>query len=661
MVPQLLIGLTLLVLGAMSAHAQNFTSRVIARDMGGAMDVSARDFDGDGDVDLMVSTLNPGGVFYYDHRPDTLVAFEAYVSGATGRQITSGDFDGDDDLDAVFASYGENRLVLLRNTGTNNPATRFTSVDMGVASTGPFAVLGGDFSGDGLMDLVTSEVSGTDKVRLFRQIGGGQEEIWQNSFYSGLDPLGLSIADLGNDGVKEIFIAVGSENGGVFMMQRTQSGSYSLTHEISNAYLAAVAAVDLDNDGALDILGCDFDEDAVRRWEKTATGWVSVPLPGSITNSRDIVVEDFNSDGLLDFAATGEGRSGGDGGGVSWWRQTANGTFIVQDLSTTGGFFGLDLADYDRDGDTDLIACNRVSQELYLFENRMGTPTRIIGHVTAERGGEAVEGVRVTALETGVSGVSDANGRYEMGMIEGTFTLRFEHPCWQTSDLTEIQTFADDTTYADQALRRPVMELPVTSLNLFVQNDISSTYELWINNSGDAPLTVSNLSQQIAPNSSWVTVSPSSIEVAPGESGMFGVTFMPDTSNDNNYEILGSLNLRSNSCPDTLIDLALIIVVLDAPEADGALIPLKTKLASAYPNPFNPTVKLPVEIAQGGEFTLRIYDILGREAANIFNGRLEPGRFEFVWQASGLATGRYIAVLQASDGARYETPLTLLK
>ena len=142
---------------------------------------------------------------------------------------------------------------------------------------------------------------------------------------------------------------------------------------------------------------------------------------------------------------------------------------------------------------------------------------------------------------------------------------------------------------------------------------------------------------------------------------MFGVTFTPDTSNDNNYEILGSLNLRTNSCPDSLVDLALVIVVLDAPDVNGALMPLKTNLAPAYPNPFNPTVTLPVEIAQGGIFSLRIYDILGREAASIFNGRLEPGRFEFVWQASELATGRYIAVLQASDGARYETPLTLLK
>ncbi|MBL0059919.1 MAG: VCBS repeat-containing protein [bacterium] len=599
MVPQLLIGLTLLVLGAMPAQAQNFTSRVLARDMGGAVDVSARDFDGDGDVDLMVSTMNPGGVYYYDRRPDTLMAFEAYVAGGAGRQVTSGDFDGDGDLDAIFASFGENRLVLLRNTDSNQPSTRFSPVNMGVGSTGPFAVLGGDFTGDGLTDLVASEVTGTDKVRLYRQIAGAQEEIWLSSFYGGLDPLGMTIADLENDGVKEIFIAVGSTNGGLYMMRRTQTGSYALSQEINNAYLVAVAVVDLDNDGALDALGCDFEDDAVRRWEKTATGWVNIPLNGSMNNPRDIVVEDFNSDGLLDFAATGEGQSGG-GGGVSWWRQTSNGTFVIQDLSTSSGFFGLDIVDYDRDGDIDLIACNRETEQVYLFENRMGTPTRIIGHVTAERGAAPVEGVRVTAVETGVSGETDVNGRYEMGMIEGTFTLRFEHPCWQTSDLTGIQTFADDTTFADKVLRRPVMELPVTSLNLFVQNDLSLTYELWISNSGDAPLTVSNVSQQIAPNGSWVSVSPSAIEVAPEDSGMFGVTFTPDTSNDNNYEILGSLNLRTNSCPDSLVDLALVIVVLDAPEVGGALMPLKTNLAPAYPNPFNPTVTLPVEIAQGG-------------------------------------------------------------
>lgn len=660
MVPKLLIGLFVLVLGVLPAHAQNFTSRAIARDMGGAIDVNARDYDGDGDVDLMVSTMNPGGVFYYDHRPDTLMEFEAYVAGGAGRQVTSGDFDNDGDLDAVFASFGENRLVFLRNTGVNNPATRFFPVNMAEGATGPFAVLGGDFSGDGLTDLISSDVSGTDKVRLFRQIAGSQEEIWLNTFYGGLDPLGLAITDLENDGVKEILIAVGSANGGLYMMRRTQAGGYALTQEINNTYLSAIAAGDIDNDGALDVVGCDFGSGMLLRWERTGNGWANIALSGFLTRPRDVVLEDFDSDGLLDIAATGEG-SNGSGGGVSWWRQNANGTFVIQDLSTSDGFFGLEAADYDRDGDIDLLAANRETEQIVLFENRMGTPTRIIGHITADRGGANIDNVLVTALETGVTGLSDANGRYELGMIEGTFTLRFEHPCWSTSELTGVQTVADDTTYADITMLRPVMELPVTSLNLFVPNEQSLTYELWIDNTGDAPLTVSSVTQQINPNNSWVNVSPSEIEIAPGQDGMLGVTFTPDTSNDRDYEILGSLVLRTNSCPDTLVDLALVIVVLDAPEQGDALLPAETRLAPAYPNPFNPSVTLPVEISEGGEYSLRIYDVLGREATSLFSGRLEPGRFSFVWQASGLATGRYIAVLQASSGARFETPLTLIK
>lgn len=659
MVPQILMVLLVFVFGATSVHAQNFTSRVLARDMGQAVDVMARDFDYDGDIDLTVSTLSPGNVFYYDRRPDSLYRFESYVAGGSGRQIAAGDFDSDGDLDVVFASNGEHRLIMLENNPQNAPANRFTMSILVSDAAGPYSVLAGDFTGDGVVDLVATEVS-TERVRLFRQIAGSLEDIWQNSFGGSLDPLGVALTDLENDGVKEILVAVGSNNGGLYLMRRTQIGTYTLTQEIDETYLAAIAAGDLDNDGNVDVVGCDFSSDILRRWERTATGWTNSQFPSGLNNPRDVIIEDFDSDGLADIAATGQGLQGA-GGGVTWWRQTSSGTFVAQVLNSESGFYGLEPVDYDRDGDIDLLAANAELEQIIMFENRMGTPTRIIGHVTAERGGDPIEGVLVRAEETGVTNVSDENGRYELGMIEGVFTLSFEHPCWATSEVTAVQTFADDTTFADATMRRPVMELPVTSLNLFVQNELPSTYELWIVNSGDAPLQMSAEIEDAQPNMSWVSVSPTELEIAPGHEEMFGVTFSPDTSNDRDYEILGSLRLQTNSCPDTSVNMALVIVVLDAPERNSDLIPSRTQIGAAYPNPFNPTVNLPIEISVGGDYTLHIFDVLGRKAASLFNGKLEPGRFEFTWQANGLASGRYIAVLQSADGTSYETPLMLIK
>lgn len=662
MVPRLLIGFLVIALAAIPATAQSFSSRVLARDIGNVISIVANDFDGDGDVDLIASTLSQSIVFYFDHQPvDTLVATQLYASQGSGRDLAAADFDDDGDLDVAFAAYNENRLVMFRNGPGATPLERFTQESVATNMNGPYALLSGEFSGDGTGGLVTTEALGLHRIRLFGQVGGELEEVWTSALPSGIDPLGLEIADTDNDGVAEILIAGTSAQGGLFVLRRNQTGGYNLTHEVTGFYLVDVAAADLDGDGALDVVGCDYATGVLRRWERTGTGWQAIPLPGDLTHPRSVVIEDFDADGLLDIAATGEGQNNGGGGGVTWWRQTNSGSFVVQSLIEQGGFYGLVAVDYDRDGDLDLLTTNRDTQQIVMYENLMGTPTRIIGHVTSERSGAAIDNVLVIALETGVTGYSDGTGRYELGMIEGEFTLRYSHPCWETRTVSGVQTTEGDTTFADATLRRPDIELPVTSLNLFVQNEQSSTYDLWLHNSGNAALTVSAEVTGIEPNGHWVSVSPAEIEIEPGGDGLLGVTFSPDTSNEGQHEFLGTLTLHTNSCPDTVVNLALVIVVLDVPEQRGGIIPLETNLAPAYPNPFNPTVSLPVEIASGDEFSLRVYDLLGRETGELFNGALTPGRFVFQWNASEFASGRYIAVLQSAHGARWEAPLTLIK
>lgn len=538
MVLQLLIGLLILLSGTEALHAQSFTSRVVARDMGEALDVNAHDYDGDGDIDLMVSTWSAGGVYYYEHGPlDTLVQTELYVSSGAGRLIDTGDFDHDGDLDVVFASFSEDRLIMLTNGPGETPAQRFSLRFLSEEMHKPFAVLAADFSGDQLTDIITTEVeSAYEAIRLYEQIGGDPTEIWRSTISGARDPLGVATADIDHDGIDEILVAVAAEDGGLFVMRRTQTGGYAISQDIPNVYLVAVAAADLDGNGDLDVVGCDFSNSQVRRWEKTSNGWTSRPMPGTLIHPRDVVVADFDADGLLDIAATGEG-TGASGGGVAWWRQTTAGTFTFQSLTSTSGFFGLEAVDYDRDGDIDILAANYLLEQIFLFANQMGTPTRIIGNVTGERGGEPIEGAVVTAIETGVSAIADANGRFELGMIEGTFTLRAQHPCWDSTFVTDVLTVENDTTYANFEMRRPVMDLPVTSLNLFVQNGRLSTYDLSIQNTGDATLSLSAEVEIVAPVSGWASVSPSGLTVPAGQNGMLTLSFTPTRPTTTNTTI----------------------------------------------------------------------------------------------------------------------------
>lgn len=77
-----------------------------------------------------------------------------------------------------------------------------------------------------------------------------------------------------------------------------------------------------------------------------------------------------------------------------------------------------------------------------------------------------------------------------------------------------------------------------------------------------------------------------------------------------------------------------------------------------YPNPFNPTTTLSFVIGQQSFVTLKVYDILGREVAALFNEKLSAGHYEIEWNAGGLASGIYFCVLRS--GSKLETRKMLL-
>jgi hypothetical protein len=81
---------------------------------------------------------------------------------------------------------------------------------------------------------------------------------------------------------------------------------------------------------------------------------------------------------------------------------------------------------------------------------------------------------------------------------------------------------------------------------------------------------------------------------------------------------------------------------------------------NAWPNPFNPSTSLTFELPLSGHASLKIYDVLGREAATLLDAPRAAGRYTMTWQAGTLASGWYVAVLDAR-GVRTARRLLLLK
>ena len=81
--------------------------------------------------------------------------------------------------------------------------------------------------------------------------------------------------------------------------------------------------------------------------------------------------------------------------------------------------------------------------------------------------------------------------------------------------------------------------------------------------------------------------------------------------------------------------------------------PENFELYQNYPNPFNPTTmieyQLPGVVGTRHAVSLQIYDILGREVADLVNEKQESGFYQKTFDARQYASGMYVYRLIATD------------
>lgn len=85
------------------------------------------------------------------------------------------------------------------------------------------------------------------------------------------------------------------------------------------------------------------------------------------------------------------------------------------------------------------------------------------------------------------------------------------------------------------------------------------------------------------------------------------------------------------------------------------------KLDQNYPNPFNPTTTISYNLKQQSNVSLKVYDILGNEVANLVSGKKNSGYHEVVWDAGNMSSGIYFYRIATDQGFIQTKKLTLLK
>src|SRR5574338_479420 len=82
---------------------------------------------------------------------------------------------------------------------------------------------------------------------------------------------------------------------------------------------------------------------------------------------------------------------------------------------------------------------------------------------------------------------------------------------------------------------------------------------------------------------------------------------------------------------------------------DDQILPYEYVLEQNYPNPFNPSTNFRFKIAEAGQTSLKIYNLLGQQVAVVLDEFMSPGTYEIRFDANQLSSGIYFYRLRVNN------------
>ncbi len=361
------------------------------------------DLDCDGDIDILAGRGEAGGNISWLNNTagDGSVWTEHVIAPFFNhtRDVFPSDLDGDGDLDILGANGTVAHLSEVswwqNNLSTNGEWTK-TIIDRNDSLDYLISLCSADFNKDNTMDVLGASWR-DDTIVWWKNNGSPQIENWEN---------------------------------------HTINASYDLPN--------GIFPIDIDTDGDLDVLATSPNLDTIRLWNNTnglATAWQQHNVSTNFDLATQVTAVDINGDGAVDVLGTGAT----DSGNITWWEYNDTlgdwSSHVIFNSSRFSHAYGINTGDMDSDGDIDVLGTAYDDDTLSWFENT-GAGVTWVNHTITSSLEKAIDATPVDI---------DGDGDLDVLALGNTTSL-----CWWENHLVpriSNVTMSPDPAYADDTIR----------------------------------------------------------------------------------------------------------------------------------------------------------------------------------------------------------------
>ncbi len=83
-----------------------------------------------------------------------------------------------------------------------------------------------------------------------------------------------------------------------------------------------------------------------------------------------------------------------------------------------------------------------------------------------------------------------------------------------------------------------------------------------------------------------------------------------------------------------------------------SVLPSSFTLGAPYPNPFNPSLNIPVELNSKSHLKIEVYNVAGQKVDQVADHTIPAGKYEYIWDGSKAASGVYFIKASTDDQNR---------